>query len=177
MNYYIGQVCGIAVTVLGIVYPLCRQKKWMLILSLLVNVLAGINVLLVGGFGAAVLLNLTAVLQIACTLWHFRSNTPIPLWEKILFLCLFMGLGMTGVAAAQGMARWLELLPVAAVIPFCISVFVRDEQNTRKLMLINLVLLLIYYIAIGSTMVAAQSISLVTTVAALIRYRKKVDVK
>jgi uncharacterized membrane protein len=69
------------------------------------------------------------------------------------------------------------LLPVAAVIPFCISVFVRDEQNTRKLMLINLVLWLIYYIAIGSTMVAAQSISLVTTVAALIRYRKKVDVK
>ena len=177
MGYWIGQGCGIAVTVLGVIYPLCRRKKWMLILSLLVNCLAGSNVWLVGGFGAAVLLNLTAVVQIAFTLWHFGTDTPVRLWERILFLCLFVGLGMTGVVTAPPAGRWLELLPVAAVVPFCLSVFVRDEQKTRKLMLINIVLWLVYYAIIGSTMMAAQSVSLITTLVALITYRKKVDVK
>lgn len=172
MAYYIGQVCGLAVTVLGIVYPLCRQKKWMLILSAFVNVLAGANMLLLGQFGSAVFLNGIAVVHILITLWHFLTDRPIALWEKIGFVSAYVALGLIGALSAPTVAL-LEFLPVLAVIPFGISVFVRDEQDTRKLMMINIVLWMIYYIAVGSTMVLAQAVSLITTVIGLIKYRKK----
>lgn len=175
MQYLLGQGCGIAVTLLCIIYPLCKTKKMMLILSAIVNALAVANLLLLGQFGSAVFLNGFAVIHILITLWHFLAGKPIPLWEKILFLIGYVGLGVIGAVSSQNPVWAWEILPVAAVIPFGISVFVRDEQNTRKILLINIILWIGYYSAIGSTMVLAQTVSMITTVIALIKYRKKVD--
>jgi|GEM_PF-1202621 len=175
MWYYVGQGCGVAVTLLSIIFPLCREKKWMLILSAIVNALAAVNLLLIGQFGAAVFLNGFAVIHLLITLWHFSCDRPIVFWEKLLFMLGYIGIGVCGAVASQNPIWVLELLPVAAVIPFCISVFVRDEQKTRKILLINIVIWMIYYVAVGSTVVLAQSVSLITTIAALIKYRKKVD--
>lgn len=173
MRYYVGQGCGVAVTLLCIVYPLCKTKKVMLILSAIVNAIAVANLLFLDQFGSAVFLNGFAVIHILITLWHFLTERPIPLWEKILFLVGYVGLGLIGAVTAQNPVWALEILPVAAVVPFGISVFVRDEQNTRKIQLINIILWIGYYIAIGSTMVFAQLVSLAATAIALIKYRKK----
>lgn len=175
MWYYVGQGCGIAVTLLSIIFPLCKKKKRMLMLSAVVNALAVANLLLIGQFGAAVFLNGFAVIHLLITLWHFSADRPIVLWEKLLFMAGYIGIGACGAVAAQNPIWMLELLPVAAVIPFCLSVIVRDEQKTRKILLANILIWMVYYIAVGSTMVLAQTVSLISTVAALITYRKKVD--
>lgn len=175
MWYYVGQGCGIAVTLLSIIFPLCKKKKWMLVLSAVVNALAVANLLLIGQFGAAVFLNGFAVIHLLITLWHFSAGRPIALWEKLLFMAGYIGIGACGAVAAQNPIWVLELLPVAAVIPFCLSVIVRDEQKTRKILLANILIWMVYYVAVGSTMVLAQTVSLISTVAALITYRKKVD--
>ncbi len=173
MLYYLGQGCGIVVTLLCLISPLCKRKRWMLILSAIANALAVANLLLLDRFGSAVILNIVAVIHILITLWHFLTDHPILLWEKILFLAGYVGLGVIGAVTAQNPIWLLEILPVAAVIPFGVSVFVRDEQNTRKIQLINIILWIGYYVAIGSTMLVAQLVSLAMTVIGLIKYRKK----
>ena len=72
-----------------------------------------------------------------------------------------------------GLDRALDLLPIISSVFNMLAVFQRDEQKTRFLVLCNASLFCAYYIIIGSTSLLAELLAAVTSLAALIKYRKK----
>lgn len=179
MPELLGQVLGVLVTLLCIVCPLMKRKWHMLILSVIVNLMAAANLLLLGQIGSAIAINLLAVIQLLLAMWHYKKEIPATRAENVLFLVLYIGIGLAGALMSGQIAlplTWragLEMLPILAVTPFCIAVFVRDEQKTRLLNLVNAAIWIVYYGVIGSTVLFAQIVGLAANLIALIKYRKK----
>ena len=67
----------------------------------------------------------------------------------------------------------LELLPILGALSQMISVFVRDEQDTRKWLLCNAVFWVIYSAAVGSSVVFNDILAVISTSTALYKYRKR----
>lgn len=179
MAYTVGQALGIAATLLGISIPFRKKKSQMLICTAVTNFLVACNFLLIGRIGSAFVIDLVAVAQSFVSLHHVQKGIPISKVEHILFLLLYVGLGLSGIVSAPGFVpelsadNLLELLPVAASVLCVFSVFVRDEQKTRALSLGNAALWIIYDAIVGTTAVFSQIISFIAITAALIRYRKR----
>ncbi len=183
MEYIIGQTAGIIVTVGSLIGPLFKKKWMMLVNSILLNALAALNVILVSGMGSAVFLNCVGALQASLSLYHIQKIIPVTKIEKIIFMALYIGMGIFGAVTAPGFVfelsykNLLEILPIIAAAFFCIATFIRSEQITRMYGVANYVLWLVYYIAIGSTTAFAQIAGLATTCIALYKYREKGEKK
>ena len=93
---------------------------------------------------------------------HHRRKTG----ENIVFLLLYVGMGFVG------FNRALDLLPIVASVFNMLAVFQKDEQKTRILILFNASIFCLYYIIIGSTSLLAELLAVITTVIALVKYRK-----
>ena len=99
--------------------------------------------------------------------------------SRFCFFVLYVGLGLYSIVSAPGFipevsfGNLLELLPVAAAAVLVISVFLRDEQQTRKLNLLNALLWFVYDAIVGATAAFSQLISIAANVTAMLKYRKK----
>ena len=92
--YIAGQIVGIFVTVTVIIIQQLKKRTQILWASVLVNVLGALNVLLLDGFGSGVTVNFVAIAQILVALWHEKKNTTETMVEKIIFLGLYVGVGI-----------------------------------------------------------------------------------
>ena len=99
--------------------------------------------------------------------WHVQKDKPVTTTENIIFLLLYVGLGFIG------FNRALDLLPIVGSVFNMLAVFQKDEQKTRYLVLCNASIFCAYYIIIGSTSLLAELMAVITTVIALVKYRKK----
>lgn len=167
MVYYIGQFLGIVATVCCLVLPLFRKKWQMLVMNGLANVFFALNIILIGQFGSAVLLNIVAVIQAAISLWHVRTERPVTNAENIVFLFLYVGGGLLG------FRQIIDLLPIVGAVFNMLATFQRDEQRTRVLTLINAGIYLVYFVLVGSTSMLAEICVIVTSITAMYRYRQK----
>jgi hypothetical protein len=84
MTYYIGQALGLVVTAGAILTMQIKNKKPMLIVSAIVNVLSALNILLLDKFSSGVIICIVAVFQIIDSLWHDKKGTEVTLAEKII---------------------------------------------------------------------------------------------
>lgn len=150
----------------------------MLLNTAVANLLVALNFLLIGKIGSAFALNLVAIAQTMGMLLHTHKGTKTTTAEKILFLIAYLVLGYMGMITAPGFIHgwswenFLELMPIAGAVLLMVSVFVRDEQTSRKFGLANALVYFIYDGIVGTTAIFAQLISIVTTSAALFKYRK-----
>ncbi len=167
MTYYIGQALGIVATICCFALPLFKKKWQMLLVSATSNVFFVLNLLLIDQFGSASYVNIVAIVQTLFSLWHVQKDKPVTVVENILFLIAYVVCGSFGFKGA------LDLLPIAGSVFNMLSVFQRDEQKTRILILFNASLFCIYYIVIGSTNLLAELLAVITTIIAMVRYRKK----
>lgn len=167
MAYYIGQFFGILVlvcTLVGNQLP----KKWMMItVALFTNVFAGLNVLLLGQIGSAVVVNVVAVIQTLVALWHEHKKTKVSLAEKIIFFVAYVGCGLLGCQS------WMDILPVAGALMFLLSIFAKHEQGVRAFTVANAIIWIVYYVLIGSSTLFAQIGNLISNLIALWRYRAR----
>lgn len=167
MAYYLGQFFGLLVlvcTLVGNQLP----KKWMMItVALLTNVFAGLNVVLLGQIGSAVMVNVVAVIQTLVALWHEHKKTKVTLTEKIIFFVAYVGFGLLG---CKG---WMDILPVAGALMFLLSIFAKNEQGVRAFTVANAIIWIVYYVLIGSSTLFAQIGNLISNLIALWRYREK----
>ena len=115
----------------------------------------------------AMIVNVVSLVQVLISYWHVQKGTPVTKLENIIFLILYVGLGFVG------FNRALDFLPIIASVFNMLAVFQKDEQKTRLLVLCNASIFCTYYIIIGSTSLLAELLAVVTTVIALIRYRKR----
>lgn len=179
MAYKLGQMLGIAATLLCIAIPFWKKKWQMLVNTIVVNLFVALNFILIGRIGSAFVMCLIAVVQSIVALVHNLRDTLVRRWEQLLFLALYVGLGFYSIVSAPGFVpeisftNLLELLPIAAAAVLVISVFIRDEQQTRKMNLLNALLWFVYDAIVGATAVFSQLISIAANVTAIVKYRKK----
>ena len=174
MLYYIAQAMGILATLFCFIMPLFKRKWQMLLINACGNLFFILNLLLLGlhqgdilANATAMIVNLVSLVQVFISYWHVQKEKPVTVVENIIFLILYVGMGFIG------FSRALDLLPIVASVFNMLAAFQRNEQKTRYLVLCNASIFCTYYIIIGSTSLLAELLAVVTTVIALIRYRKK----
>ena len=174
MIYYIAQGFGLFATVCCFIMPFFKKKWQMLLVNVCANLFFIMNLLLLGANegnlfanSTAMIVNLVSLLQVLLSYWHVLKEKPVTTVENIIFLILYVGMGFIG------FNRALDLLPIISSVFNMLAVFQRDEQKTRFLVLCNASLFCAYYIIIGSTSLLAELLAAITSLAALIKYRKK----
>ena len=166
MQYYIGQFLGIVVTIGAILTMQIKNKKPMLIVSAIVNVLSALNILLLDKFSSGVIICFVAVFQILFSLWHEKKGTDIPLAEKIIFLVLYITGGLLG------FEKPIDILSIIAAVLYMLAMIQKKEQNIRLFLLGNMATWTVYHTILGSTAVFAQLAGIISSLIALYRYRK-----
>ena len=179
MAYIIGQIYGLLTTVCSLGMPFLKKKWQLLCANIAINALVILNLVLIGQFGSAIFLCLVAIVQSLIVLPRAKNGAPPSIRETIIFTVLYVGFGFLGIFTAPGFVfalnfkNALELLPILGALALMFSVFAPDEQQTRKWLLCNAVLWVIYYAAVGSTVVLTDGLTAISTAIALYRYRKK----
>ena len=177
--YILGQVLGIASTVCTIILPFFKKKWQILALNIAVNLLVASNLALIGQVGSGIFLCLVAVVQSIVSMRHDQKGTPVSLFEKILFLVLYVGFGFFGIFTAPDFVpaintkNLLELMPIVGALMLMFSVFSKTEQTMRKFLLVNATIWTIYTAIVGSTAFFTDLVCMCSTTTALIKYRKK----
>jgi len=174
MLYYIAQAFGILATLCCFAMPLFKRKWQMLLVNVASNLFFILNLLLLGANegslflnSTAIIVNLVSLVQVLISYYHVQKQTAVTKAENIIFLLLYVGMGFIG------FHRALDLLPIIASVFNMLAVFQKDEQKTRYLVLFNASIFCTYYIIIGSTSLLAELMAVITTVIALVKYRKK----
>ena len=172
--YILAQAFGILATLCCFAMPLFKRKWQMLLVNVASNLFFILNLLLLGANegclflnSTAMIVNLVSLVQVLLSYRHVQKETPVTKAENIIFLFLYVGMGFIG------FHRALDLLPIVASVFNMLAVFQKDEQKTRYLVLFNASIFCTYYIIIGSTSLLAELMAVITTVIALIKYRKK----
>lgn len=166
MKYYIGQILGLVVTAGAILTFQLKNKKQILSVSAVVNVLAALNILFLDEFSSGVIINFVAVLQIIVSLWHEKNGTEVSLAEKIIFLALYV------VGGALGFEKAIDILSIIAAVLYMLAMFQKKEQHIRLFLLGNMATWTVYHIVLGSTGAFAQIAGIISSLIALYRYRK-----
>ena len=175
LTYIIAQVFGIFATLCCFAMPLFKRKWQMLLVNVASNLFFILNLLLLGlhetgslfANATAMIVNLISLVQVLISYYHVQKQTSVTTAENIIFLLLYVGMGFIG------FHRALDLLPIIASVFNMLAIFQKDEQKTRYLVLFNASIFCAYYIIIGSTSLLAELMAVITTVIALIKYRKK----
>ena len=172
--YFIAQAFGIFATLSCFAMPLFKKKWQMLLVNVAGNLFFILNLLLLGahsgdwlGNATAMIVNLVSLVQVLISYRHVQKGTPVTKTENLIFLALYVGMGFIG------FNRALDFLPIIASVFNMLAVFQKDEQKTRYLVLCNASIFCTYYIIIGSTSLLAELMAVITTVIALVKYRKK----
>lgn len=169
MAYYIGQALGLVVAVCSFTCPLWKKKWQMLVNSAVANLLVALNFFLLDELGSGIILNIVAVVQIGFSLWHLKKGTAVSLPENILFLGAYI------ICGSLGYQTWIDLLPIIGAVIFMFGVFQKNEQKTRLLGIGNAVAWILYDIIIGSSAALGQLVTIIVTVVAMWKYRKKAN--
>jgi len=179
MAYLVGQFFGLMTTVCSLIMPFLKKKWQLLWANIAINALVILNLVLIGQFGSAIFLCLVAIVQSGIALPRTRTGKEPGTSETILFTFLYVGFGFLGIITAPGFLweinyrNLLELLPILGALSQMISVFVPDEQNTRKWLLANALFWVVYSAAVGSSVVVNDLLAVISTSSALYKYRKR----
>ncbi len=164
--YIAGQTIGIVVTVVCIFSAQLKKKWQMLLVSLAANALQSLAYFLIeGGFTSAMMLCFVAVLQCSVTLVHVLQEKKPPLYERILFLILFLAVGILQYRSM------LDLFPILGSLCFMLGTFSREPQHVRMFGVANCLTWMIYNGITLNTAIFTQIFSLISNLIALYRYR------
>lgn len=174
MKVVVAQIFGIVVTLLCLISP-HFQKKWqMLAVSVLSNLLAGLNFLLLGEISATGVA-VVAVVQSLIGIWHTKKGSAVTLPEVLIFGIFYIvgGLLPTLMAGTLNTFAWRDILPILGALLYLGYVVQKKEQFMRAFLLANATVYVIYDALIGSTQIFAQIVTIISILIALLHYRKK----
>lgn len=177
--YNLGQLCGLLAAGIKLIQPQLPKRIYMLLCTVVINILSALNFVLIGRFGATVLLCLVAVCQGIVALVHEIRKTSVSRVENLVFFLLYLGFGILGMVTAKdfvwgiSLKNLMELLPILGAMMLMLSVFAKDAQKTRVFILLNGLFWLIYTIHVRSTTFFTSLIAILSASAALWKYRKK----
>lgn len=179
MAYLIGQLCGLLTILCSLIMPFLKKKWQLLAANITINLLVILNLVLIGQFGSGSFLCMVAIVQSGIMLFRTGKDQKPSTAETVIFTIAYVFFGFLGIVTAPGFVpavnyeNLLELLPILGALAQMVSVFVRDEQDTRKWLLCNAIFWVVYSAAVGSSVVFNDILAVVSTSAALYRYRKR----
>lgn len=163
--YIIAQTFGILSTLAGLAMPLFK-KKWQILLAAVgANLFVCLNLILLDKIGSGAYLAGVGVVQSLVAFFHISSDKPNSVTEKIAFLAIYVVFGIMGYKSL------IDIIPIIASVLYMLSVFIRDEQDTRKLMLGNFLCWSIYDASLFATAFFGHFAGFCTTTFALWKYR------
>lgn len=166
--YWTGQAIGILVTIGAIINLQLKKKQHMYILSIVVNILSALNIVLLDKeFSSGAIICLVAVAQIVVAYIHDKKQTDVHIAEQVIFFVLYVAGGLLGFKA------WIDVLSIVAAVLYMLAMFQKKEQNIRLFLLGNMATWTVYHAVLGSTAIFAQLAGIISSVIALIRYRKQ----
>lgn len=181
--YILGQGFGIVAALISVFRPQFRRRRHIVLCILFGNLCCTLNYILIGKTGAAPLVCMVAVFQSALALLHDRRNTTVSRGERIVFLFLYLGVGLLGYFTAEDFVMELsrrnavELLPIIGALMLMLSTFAKEEQGTRFFLLLNGCIWMIYSAIVGAATIFSNIVSVCSTSYALWKYRKTESAK
>lgn len=171
----IADILGYVVTLICLISPQLKRKWQMTSMTLLANVLSGVNFLLLDQV-SAVGVSVVAIIQCILTIRRSREeNKPTPLYEVFIFGGLYIAGGLLPYIVGGTLSQFgvLDAVPIFGALLLCWSMTQTKEQYCRLIALANVSVFTVYDIIIKSTQVYAQIVSFVSISIALTRYYKK----
>ena len=166
MLYYFGQFLGIVSTICCLILPLLKKKWQMLVMTAAINIFCALNLVFIGRMGSVIMIYVVAVIQTIVALIHQKNSSEVTKAESVIFFVLYVVCGCVSLQSA------IDILPVVGAVFYMLATFQKDVQKTRYWLLANASVFLVYYALIGSTSAFCTLCTLVTTIFALIKYRK-----
>ncbi|MBE6718101.1 MAG: YgjV family protein [Ruminococcaceae bacterium] len=160
-------ILGYIATLMFIISFQLPKRKYILSAQAVTNFLGAVNVLLIAGLNSAVLLNLLGAIHIIVIIEHCINQKESTKKEKILFFILYVAAGLIG------LRKVIDIIPLIGTLFFMGGVFQTKEQNIRIFNLVNILVYLVYYAMIGSTLIYAQIFATCSVLISLFRYRTK----
>lgn len=170
--YFVAQLCGLLGTVITVIQPQFRTKRQLSLCSGAINLFNGLNFLLLGQRDSSLLLCLVAVLQAGISVFQESTGHRPAAWESGIFGALYLAAGFLGLLTG-GAVGFLELLPILGALMLLCSIQAQGQQRTRRFLLLNSLCWLIYTAAAGSTVFFSCLASLISSLVALWKYRKR----
>lgn len=175
MQEILGQIFGIMIMIMCVINTQLPKRWQMLLCAAFVNLLSSLNQLFVGSGLTSCFL--CAVATVHCAINAYKANKKISerLWEKLLFIALYLtawGIGFV-FSFENGTPLYLDLLVLIATIFFIGTVLLPKERDMRLCTLGNSMIYFAYDIINLNIAAIAKLFSIISVIVALIRYRKK----
>ena len=141
-----------------------KEKKNLLLLQFIANILFAVQYILLGAYMGAIV-NLISVIR--CALLYFSKKTP-----HKAFLYIFIAATLiTGFVSFDGI---LSLIPVANALLYTVSTWQDNMKLLRYLFIVASVLWIIYNYWVGAYVaIISNCFEIVSSVTAMIRFRNK----
>ena len=175
MQEILGQIFGIIIMILCVMNTQFPKRWQMLLCSALVNLFSSLNQLLVGSGLTACFLCAVATVHCAINSYKAKKEISERLWEKILFIALYLtawGIGFV-FSLKNGTSLYLDLLILIATIFFIGIVLLPKERDMRLCTLGNSIIYFTYDTINLNIAAIAKLFSIISVIVALIRYRSR----
>ncbi len=166
ISLMIGQALGVVAVILGFIAYQVKNDKQLLLVQLMICAVFSVHYYLLGAIPAAVLNGVGVVRNIVY--FHKDKSFYKPRLFPILFACIMLVLGIYSANGIQ------SVLIISGLVINTVCLSFKNVQNVRKSVLITCTLVLIYDIIEHSYGgIVFETISIISAIIGLIRYRKK----
>ena len=124
------QILGFLSLILVVLLVFMKDIKLILVGEIIVNIIVGLNFLLLGGYSSAGM-SVVAVLYTIISYIYNRKNIKIPMWMLGIFLLLYVAWGVISYQS------WIDILPLVCSVLFILAVSQRKASNYRILKVVN----------------------------------------
>lgn len=162
--FIVAQIIGILLIILNVISMQLKKKKNIVFILLLINLLAAINLMMLGSYTGSIIC-FFAVIQIIINNIFERKEKEIS--KEILGIYIIISI-ICGVITYKTM---FDILPIISSILFTITIIQKKEKNIRRIHLINMSLWVVYdFISAAYTNVISDSITLVSDLVGIYRF-------
>lgn len=162
--FIVAQIIGILLIILNVISMQLKNKKNIVFVLLIINLLAAINLMMLGSYTGSIIC-FFAVIQIIINNIFERKDKEIP--KVILGIYIIISI-ICGVITYKTI---FDVLPIISSILFTITIIQKKEKNIRRIHLINMSLWVVYdFISAAYTNVISDSITLVSDLVGIYRF-------
>ncbi len=165
-NYILIQLIGFCAMAFGILSFQAKRRNTILLMQMTASILWAVQYLLLGAY-TGVALNLVSIFR---NLFFTKKGKSRLVDSRLFPIAVMTVFFIAGIATYDGA---ISLFPTAAMMISTIALYITEERSIRLLSLLVSPLWLIYNIKTGALAGAiCETITLISIIVALIRYRK-----
>lgn len=160
------QVLGVVFIVASLVAYQLKERKRILLMFCVMNLIGFIHYLMLGGALSAAFIFIVGFAQSVTSYITAASNKKPSLLQKIVFTLLYV------IAGFITYKSYVDILAIMASFMCMFSMLQTDEQKIRIFSLMNAGCWIVYNTLVGSVSVIAQVLTFISILISLFRYGK-----